>query len=252
MRRRAGKRVGGTGRGAARAACLLAGLLAAGCATRGPQGQVVERYVPDIAERDVWAWTGVAQPGAPGARRGGTAPAEMLDLDDEVAGLPDAEDSTRPIRRGDRIAIYLRGIPQPEDIVEVVDDFGEITLPLIGTRLVEGLTTAEAERMLVDAYVGEGYYQEGKINVILVAAEEEYFVRGEVKGSGRYRLTGDMTLMQAIATAGGYTDYARTSRIRIHRGDEVQTYDARRIESRAAEDPLIKPGDIIVVPRKIF
>ena len=122
------------------------------------------RLHADIAERDVWAWTGVAGSGAPDSIGDAGMDAEMLDLEADERGAENGVGGMmRPIRRGDRIALYLRGIPQPEDIIEVVDDFGEITLPLIGTRRIEGMTSASAEKMLVRAFVEEGYYPEGKI-----------------------------------------------------------------------------------------
>jgi hypothetical protein len=241
----------------------------AGCVSAPPPAQRLARYVPDAEPRDVWAWQGTldryaggdaeAFPESPEAVRLDAAPAPAAEPDaDPGERLEPSEPLTaeagglRPIRRGDRIAISLRGIPEPEEVMEVVDDAGQITLPLIGNRRVEGMRTSEAERILTEAYVRDGFYQEGKLTVILVAQENEYFVRGEVKGPGRYTLSGDLTLLQALASAGGYTDYARTGKIRVIREDAVLEFDANRIERRRDEDPLVRPGDIIVVPRKIF
>ena len=89
--------------------------------------------------------------------------------------------------------------------------------------------------------------------MIVVPEPEECFIRGEVKLEGRYQIKGDLTLLQAIATADGYTDYAERSKISIMReGKKAMVYDATKIEKRKIPDPLIKPGDIIVVPRRRF
>jgi polysaccharide export outer membrane protein len=274
------------------AAVLAAMLATTGCRSPAPSSQTLQHYVPDSNGRDVWQWqrtldqamvpvAAVDSEAAPASGYG--APAEGTPVVEQAVSLtPDAPvpavemeapgtgkaevspdetregmsiesgEGARPIRRGDRIAISLRGIPDPEEILEAVDDLGEITLPLIGSRRVEGMSSAQAEAMLERIYVEEGYYQKGKINVILVAQENEFFVRGEVKGPGRYALAGDLTLLQAITSAGGYTDYARTGKIRIIRGEQVLVFDMDRIERLKDEDPLIKPGDIIVVPRKLF
>lgn len=215
-----------------------------GCATSGGPERMV-RYRPSVDDRRPWTWSMAAVPvpaavGVPGSPVPGLT----------ASGGVSRPNTLRTLRRGDKLMIYLRGIPQSEDLGYVVDDAGNINLPLIGSVTVDGKTTAEAERLVERTYVDGGYYQH--INVIVVTQEEEYFVRGEVKREGRYPLSGDLTLLQAVATAGGYTDYAKLSRIEVKRGDEVLFFDASRIEKTLDRDPLIKPGDIIVVPRRIF
>jgi len=98
--------------------------------------------------------------------------------------------------------------------------------------------------------VDGGFYR--KINVAIVTEEGEYFVRGEVKQEGRYPISSDLTLLQAIAIARGYTDFARRGKIKIIRGVEDLTFDADAIEGGREPDPLIRNNDIIVVPRRLF
>jgi len=157
---------------------------------------------------------------------------------------------TRVLKRGDKVQIYLRDIPLPEEIKDEVDAGGTVNLPLIGITQLEGRSTAEAEDLIEKMYVDGGYYR--KISVIVMAEEDEYFVQGEVKREGRYPLTRDVTVLQAIVTAGGYTDFAKKSQVKIISGNEVVVVDTDKIEERKVKDPLIKPGDIVVVPRKIF
>jgi polysaccharide export outer membrane protein len=146
--------------------------------------------------------------------------------------------------------VYLRGIPKPEDLQDVVDEQGRITLPLIGRVSVQGLTTADAETIIENEYVNRGYFR--KIDVNVLAQEDEYFVRGEVKKPGRYPLVRDLTLLQAITAAGGYTDFAKRSEVRVIHGEEAKAYDAEKIEAQKAKDPLVKRGDIIIVERRGF
>ena len=91
-----------------------------------------------------------------------------------------------------------------------------------------------------------------------------FFVRGEVAKPGRFLWTPDMTILKAIATAGGVTDFA-PRRVKIMRLKEnptpediakkdeyvIHSYDRRKIEKGEQEDPKILPGDIVVVPRMI-
>jgi len=218
---------------------LVSGLLFQGCASSLERKRLAQ-YRPDDDDRRPWVW-------GSGADQREDAGGTDEDHDDEAAN---EARFARTIERGSRVSIYLRGIPTPEEVKEVVDELGSVSLPLVGLIDIAGLTTAEAERKVRNEYVARGFYKD--INVIVVAEEDEYFVRGEVKREGRYPLSGDLTLMQAITTAGGFTEYARTSRIKIIRkGKEPEFYHWGRIEDRREPDPPIEPGDIIVVPRSI-
>lgn len=217
-------------------------ILAQGCATDSVDDRRVARYRPDADRRTPWLWTQVSEEG--GADRGAES-AAMAEKESEG----ESARFVRQLRRGGKVSIHLRGIPSPEEVIEVVDDLGGVSLPLIGFIKLAGLTTSEAEGKIAAAYVKSGYYT--SITIIVVAEDEEYFVRGEVKREGRYPIAGDLTLLQAIASAGGYTDYAKLSKISVMReGQEPKVYSASKIEKRRAPDPLIEPGDIIVVPRR--
>ena len=189
--------------------------------------------------------------------------AEAADVDlsaesisDEAAEVAEAVVEPEPrapfsvLRRGDRVNVFLRGIPTPEDISDVVDELGNIKIGLIGSVRVAGLTTAEAEKAIERAFIDGGFYR--RIDAIIVAQSDEYFVRGEVQRPGRYPMSGDITLIQALSTAGGYTDYARPSRINIIRSGESLRFNATRIERQRDPDPRIQPGDIIIVNRRVF
>jgi polysaccharide export outer membrane protein len=151
------------------------------------------------------------------------------------------------LRSGDRITILLRGIPTPSEVVDQVDEKGCVNLEFVGTVAIGGLTTSEAERRIERAYVEGDIYR--RINVTVVAESEEYFVRGEVRQPGRFPLSRGMTLTQAIAAAGGYTDFARPTKVRIIRGEQVILVDATRIEKRQDADVTIKRNDTIVIER---
>ena len=222
--------------------------LAAGCATDSGPGKRLARYRPEMTNRSPWLWkeAGGASTAVPaGAMQTNAAAVKM--------GAPPAGSEglmARVLKRGDKVTIYLRDIPVPDEIKDEVDASGTVNLPLIGVVQVEGRTTSEVEDLIEKAYIEGGFYV--KMSAIVTAQEDEYFVRGEVKREGRYPLTRDVSLLQAITTAGGYTDYAKEREIKIIRGDEVLVYDGTRIEARKDKDPLIKPGDIIVVQRKVF
>jgi len=218
---------------------LVSALLVQGCASSLDRKRMA-RYRPDDDDRRPWIWGSGAGPREEDGRGQGG----------DGGGTAGSARFARTIERGSRVSIYLRGIPAPEEVKEVVDELGSVSLPLVGLIDIAGLTTAEAEKEIREEYIDRGYYKD--INVIVVSEEDEYFVRGEVKREGRYPLSGDLTLMQAITTAGGFTEYARKSRIKIIRkGKEPEFYHWGRIEDRREPDPAIEPGDIIVVERSI-
>ena len=261
------------------AACLV--VVAAGCAGTPEAGdRRLARYYPDVEGREPWRWerkavapTGVVETAeTEPAGAGGEVEAAESDPfvddagDDPGDGATQAEDgspepgnspasgrdlaSLKPLDSGDRISIYLTGIPTPEQIRDIIDGNGNVNLPLIGEVNMAGKTAAEAEQYIESRYVDDGYYR--KITVSVVPQEGEFYVRGEVKREGKYVMTGTVTLLQTIAEAGGYTDYANSRRVKVKRGEDVFEYDVRKIEELEAEDPVIESGDIIIVPRRFY
>lgn len=160
---------------------------------------------------------------------------------------PDADGEARKLRSGDRITLRLSGMRVPVEVVDVLDEKGAITLELLGTVTLAGLTTTEAEDKIEKAYIDRQIYK--SISVSIVVEQSWYYVRGEVNQPGRFVLTEALTLMQAVAAAGGYTDFAKPSKVKIMRGEDVLYFDAARIEKRQDKDPMIRRGDTIIVER---
>lgn len=146
--------------------------------------------------------------------------------------------------------ISLRGIPVAEDNKNIIDGLGEVTLPYVGQVRVAGLTASDAERLIESTYVERGIYR--SINVIVVAEDKVYFVQGEVARQGKFSMSGDVTLLQAITEAGGYTPFANRRSVKIIRGEQVLFFNARDIENGKGTDPVIASDDIIVVLRSVF
>lgn len=228
-------------RGWMRAAVVpMVALALAGCSSVPFGGPAVAPYEPQISAAERAAW--LEEEASAAVDAGATA------IDGSTttsSGMP-----RRFLRRDDRILISMRGIPRPEEIADVVDGSGNVKLPYVGALHVEGLTTGDAEELIERAFIEGGYYN--KIDVIIVAQEEAYFVRGEVMRPGKYPLAGDTTVLMAISSAGGYTDFANSRKIRVIRGEKVEELNGARIEQRKDDDFLVEPNDIIIVERKIL
>jgi len=265
-------------RNGARVLAAIVLCLAAGCAsTVDIADHRMPSYRPDGEGRAPWEWIATAAPAQAETAADATAQAETATAAtaEAAAAGPEAdsvepeppqpaetnappvdsgEDAASPVgqalKRGDAVVVSLTGIPKPSEFKDVIDERGNITLPLIGKVKVAGIATSEAEQRIASAYIDGKFYK--KIDVIVVAEVGDFFIRGEVKREGKYPLSSGMTLQQAIAAAQGYTDFARPSRIKVIRGSMDTVYNAERIEEGREPDPEIKPNDIIVVPRRWY
>ncbi|NQU40439.1 MAG: SLBB domain-containing protein [Lentisphaerae bacterium] len=225
----------------------LAMILVGGCTTHPGADQRLARYTPDDAGRRPWEWSRTTSAVAPDAAAETNASLQLVLAAESVNGEPLSTGGAM-LRRGDALVVSLKGIPRPEEFREEVDGTGSITLPLVGRIQIAGMLTSEAEDAIEQAYIDGKFYT--KINVILVAEAGFYYVRGEVQRSGRYPVSGDITLIQAISTAGGYTDFAKPSRIKVIRNGEDMTFNADRIEDDKDTDPGIVANDTIIVPKR--
>jgi hypothetical protein len=234
---------------------LLVAVLGAGvgCKTPVVDDHRMVRYRPDAprlpVDRPSSVDGGTENAAGDGEVEGGA------DGSGEVVATDDGPSDTEPLEvlrildRGDRIVIYLRGIPKPEEIKDVIDGIGEVSLPYL-TKAVKlaGKTTSQAERLIESLYVDGQIYQH--VNVIVVAEDEVYFVQGQVARQGKFPVSGPVTLRQAISEAGGFTPFANRKKVKVIRGTELLTYNAKDIADGKLPDPPILADDIIEVPQK--
>jgi len=113
-----------------------------------------------------------------------------------------------------------------------------------------GLTTSELERKIQQIYVQGEIYRSITVNVLTSA--KSYYVEGEVARPQEYPLNRRITLLQAIAAAGGYNDFANQKNITITRNGKVMKANAKDIERHPERDIPIEAGDRIKVNRSVF
>jgi polysaccharide export outer membrane protein len=93
-------------------------------------------------------------------------------------------------------------------------------------------------------------------DVITVGPKQYFYIRGEVTKPGQYPLVDRPTLMKAVSIAEGLTPYAKKKGIEVNRsvnGKQTKlVFDLKAIEERKAEDILLLPGDVVIVPRRLF
>lgn len=126
-----------------------------------------------------------------------------------------------------------------------VDSNGYVSIPLAGLVKAAGLTTRALEAS-VRAALAKGIVRDPRVN-IEVASYRPFYILGEVKKSGEYPYRLGLTVMDAVATAGGYTYRANENKVILRRaGSNVE-------ETLALDAPvLVFPGDNIRVPERYF
>ncbi len=171
---------------------------------------------------------------------------EDVDIDSVGGGRPVV--GLYRLRTLDPLMITLLGIPSEKQLDEVIDEQGNITLPYIGEPVpAAGLTTSELEREIERIYTEGEIYKNITINILTAA--KTYYMEGEIKRAQEYSLDRRITLLQAIAAASGYTEYANKTKITITRNGRVTRFNAKEIEKYPELDVPVEAGDRIKVHR---
>jgi len=145
---------------------------------------------------------------------------------------------------GDRLRVFVYGQPSLSRLY-VVDQVGNIAVPLIGNVHARGRTTMDVERTIA-AKLGREFVRDPQVTVD-VAQNRPFFILGEVRLPGQYPYVSGMNIEQAIAIGGGYTERASKRSFRITRklGPLID-----QIEAPA--DYTLLPGDTVYVYERFF
>jgi polysaccharide export outer membrane protein len=155
----------------------------------------------------------------------------------------EAQASAPPqLKAGEKIRVTVFGEPTLSGDFQI-DPSGFVSLPLAGTVKAAGLTQLELEQAL-KAKFASGYLKDPKITVG-IAEFRPFYIVGEVEKPGAYPYTGGLTVLSAIAIAGGTTYRANQSKVLIQHAGE----GSMREYSTDAPIPIL-PGDIIQIPRR--
>lgn len=182
--------------------------------------------------------------------RGGPIPYDVANF-----GAPDTP-TIAPLDAGYKIApmdtLSVKVFKMPDLTGEYeVDLTGQISMPLIGNLAAADLTTAQLDQALT-AKLGEKYLENPDVSVgIKSSTRRTITVDGAVNRSGSYPINGPLTLMQAVALAGGTNPEANPRRVAVFRtiGGKRQAaaFDLASIRRGEATDPPVFAGDIVVI-----
>ncbi len=126
-----------------------------------------------------------------------------------------------------------------------VGNSGKVSLPLIGEVQAEGLTIAQLQEAIAQA-LRQGYINEPRVNAE-VLNYRPFYILGEVNKPGEYPYTANLTVLNAVATAEGFTYRADTRRVYIRRADSAgeQVYPL-------TTNTQVAPGDTIRIGERFF
>lgn len=165
-----------------------------------------------------------------------------------VSSLPPVNtiaDQAYRLGPGDELRVIVFGFDQITNNY-TVSDAGKISLPLLSTLEVEGLSTAELETVVSGALRSRDLAPRASVSV-QVQKFRPFYILGEVQKPGQYPYVPGMTVLTAVSIAGGYTFRANKRDIEL-----VRTFKRVSHRGRARAEAPVLPGDTLVVPEAWF
>ncbi len=162
-----------------------------------------------------------------------------------LAPLPPASDASFLLGPGDQVRVITFG-EQTLTGEFRISDGGTIAIPLLGPVQANGLTTRQLEVKIASELKSKSLFRDPSVSVEVIAYRP-IFVLGEVNKPGQYPYQPGMTLLTAVAIAGGFTyraweDYASV----------VRSTGSAAIEGRVNRQTLLQPGDAVTVFERTF
>ncbi len=153
---------------------------------------------------------------------------------------------------GDLLELNVFGAPELGSTLRVSGD-GEITVALIGSVKIAGLTPDQAQTEVARRFRDGGFLRDPHVSILIKEfASQGISVLGEVAHPGVYPLLGAPRLLDAIAAAGGTTQHAGRTVVITHRqqpSEPEKLLLSRDAEQISAQNPDLHPGDTVIVSR---
>lgn len=178
------------------------------------------------------------------------------DISKEIANIQNSQDYL--LQAGDLVEIKVYKEDDMDRTLRISTN-GSITFPLIGNVKIAGLTVSAAEQKMEKAL--QSYLKTPSVSFLIQEyANKTVYVLGQVKKPSSISITPEktMTLLEAITSAGGFTDIAAISKVRILRMEngiqksiEVDVSQITKEGNKQYDVPL-KPADVVFVPQSLF
>jgi len=145
---------------------------------------------------------------------------------------------------GDHIRVIVYGQPDLSGEFQV-DGSGKVAFPLVGNIKAGGQSVSQFETRIVNALKPD-YLQDPRVSIEVLNYRPFYIV-GEVQKPGNYPYTSGMTVINAVAMAGGFTYRARDDDFTITHANTPSSEG-----EDANQNTKVEPGDVITVPERWF
>lgn len=145
---------------------------------------------------------------------------------------------------GDQIRILVYDEPDLT-VKRLITDDGKINFPLVGSIYVTGKTTRQVQKLVHDGLKGD-YLLNPSVQVDIITYRP-FYIHGEVKKPGAYPYQPGLTVDQAVALGGGFTQRASTSKMYIKKA-----FAAQESRKKVTLINSVGPGDTIIIEQSFF
>jgi polysaccharide export outer membrane protein len=159
--------------------------------------------------------------------------------------LPDTPPGPYQLGVDDEVRIISVGADQLTGKFRV-NDRGDIAMPLIGAVPASGLTTGELEHSIAQRILEKKLLLDPSVSVEILTYRP-IFVLGEVSKPGQYPYQPGMTVLTAVAVAGGFTYRAQTDEASI-----LRKIHGHPVEGRVPRGMEVQPGDVVNILERYF
>ncbi len=158
---------------------------------------------------------------------------------------------------GERLTIEIKGVPiedrQEVSSVYTVSDAGTIHLPYLKSDpRAAGYTASAVAKIIEKAYQDAEIYTNPTVVITMDTVGDNsrrVTVMGEVKGPRPVPYSPGMTLLEALSSCGGFTDFAKEKEVRLIRAGRTTIHDVTNISRRPELDVSLLPDDKVIVPQ---
>ena len=145
---------------------------------------------------------------------------------------------------GDKVRIIVYGEPDLTGEFFVAGN-GDISFPLVGNIAASGQTLGKVRDEIVSS-LKSGYIKDPRVSVEVLIFRP-YYIFGEVAKPGEYPYSNSITVIDAVATAGGFTYRANSKYVLLK-----HAHDSRELKTRLTDELKIEPGDSVRIMQRYF
>jgi polysaccharide export outer membrane protein len=224
------------GKGLAGLAIVTAALLMTGCQTDNADGK--------------YSYDPLAQPNGAQPQASGNS-STMIASTAPMAPAAPVDATQTMLQKGDTVTFNFTDTKDPiMPMEDIVKEDGTVMLMYNQKFEAEGKTIGTLQQEIHDWYVPK-YFKYLTVNI--KTQERFYYVGGEVRQPNRQIYSGAMDVLKAIDTAGGFTEFARKSKVQVTRSNgEIFFVDCTRALKHPEENKKVFPGDKIQVSKRIW